>query len=289
MVGLIIKSMRPKQWIKNLFVFAGLIFTLDAGHTFIDLLKVTGAFTLFCIISGCIYIINDILDAPQDRLHEVKSQRPIAAGALPVNTAWRVSAVLLVVALGLSFVLDRSFGFISFLYASLLTAYSIFLKDVVILDVMVIAAGFVLRAIAGAAVIQVVISSWLLICTTLIALFLGLAKRREELVGMQDEASSHRASLEHYTVPFLDQLMNITSASTIMSYALYTFFSDTGIRHPYMRLTLPFVIYGIFRYLLLTHKNAGACSPELLLVRDRPLLINFILWVTACVLIITLS
>jgi len=278
--------MRPRQWTKNFFVFAGLLFTLDRYHPVTDYARVVLAFALFCILSGSIYLLNDIRDAEQDRKHPVKCQRPIASGKLPQPAAWIAAQLLLLVGLAGSFSLDLGFAVTAALYASLLTAYSLFLRDVVILDVMTIAAGFVLRAAAGAAVIHVTISPWLLMCTVLLALFLALAKRRQELLRLEEHASGHRSSLEHYSVPFLDQLINITAASSIIAYALYTFFSQTGSQHPYMMATLPFVIYGIFRYLFLIHKNAATDSPELLLLADKPLLIDIVLWAVACALIV---
>jgi len=282
----VLQSMRPRQWTKNFFVFAGLLFTLDRYHPVTDYARVVLAFALFCILSGSIYLLNDIRDAEQDRKHPVKCQRPIASGKLPQPAAWIAAQLLLLVGLAGSFSLDLGFAVTAALYASLLTAYSLFLRDVVILDVMTIAAGFVLRAAAGAAVIHVTISPWLLMCTVLLALFLALAKRRQELLRLEEHASGHRSSLEHYSVPFLDQLINITAASSIIAYALYTFFSQTGSQHPYMMATLPFVIYGIFRYLFLIHKNAATDSPELLLLADKPLLIDIVLWAVACALIV---
>jgi 4-hydroxybenzoate polyprenyltransferase len=285
----VLQTMRPRQWSKNLFVGLGLLFTLDRPHPPADFARIAVAFVLFCILSGSVYFINDIRDAERDRRHPAKSRRPIASGRLSESAAWVVAFVLLVVGIGGSFALDPVFGEISLAYLLLLTAYSFVLKEIVILDVMTIAAGFVLRAVAGTAAIRVTISPWLLICTVLLALFLGLSKRRGELVGLREEASNHRSSLEHYTVPFLDQLINITSAATIIAYALYTFFSDTGSRHPYMMATLPFVIYGIFRYLLLVQKNAGNESPELILLSDKPLLIDIALWALTAGLIVSLG
>ena len=185
--------------------------------------------------------------------------------------------------------MSRLFGCAAAAYVVLQIAYSFGLKNLVILDVMIVATGFVLRAAGGAEVISIVISPWLLMCTILLALFLGLAKRRAELVVLQENASNHRASLERYTVPFLDQLISITTAAAVMSYALYTFFSETGKAHPYMMATLPFVIYGIFRYLLLIHENAGTDSPEILLVADKPLLLDIVLWAFACAAIVKLG
>ena len=289
LLGAIVKSMRPRQWTKNFFVFAGLLFTLDQRHSPIDFARVTAAFALFCVLSGSVYLLNDILDAERDRKHPTKSKRPNASGGLAVGSAWAAAFVLLAGALLGSFSLSIGFGTAAAAYVVLQIAYSFALKHVVILDVMIIATGFVLRAIAGAVVIRVVISPWLLMCTILLALFLALAKRRAELVRLEENAGSHRVSLERYSVPFLDQLMAITTASTVISYSLYTFFSDTGKAHPYMMATLPFVIYGIFRYLLLIHENAGADSPEMLVIADKPLLLDILLWAIACALIVKLD
>lgn len=282
----IILSMRPKQWSKNLFVFAGLLFTLDRKHSTADFLAVISAFVLFSMVSGAIYIFNDLIDVKQDSVHPVKSKRPIASGKLHSMQALYAFSILIVSGLLFSFMLNTNFGLILLIYALLMIAYSILLKDMVILDVLVIASGFLMRAIGGAEVIHAAISPWLLICTTLLALFLGFAKRREELAGLGSDALSHRPCLEHYTTAYLDQLLNITAGSTIMSYALYTFLSDTGIRHPGMYFTLVFVIYGIFRYLLLANNSFGVSTPEVLLIKDKPLLVNFILWMLACAVII---
>lgn len=289
MISAIVHSMRPKQWTKNFFVFAGLLFTLDRPHPASDLIKVAAAFALFCILSGSIYLLNDIRDAERDRKHPGKCQRPIASGRLPVGAAWAASLILMLVGLAASYLLSPMFSAMALAYVLLQIAYSLGLKNLVILDVMMIATGFVIRAAAGAQVINVVISPWLLMCSILLALFLGLAKRRAELVRLEENASSHRISLERYTVPFLDQLMSITAASTVISYALYTFFSPTGHQHPYMMATLPFVLYGIFRYLLLIHENAGTDSPEMLVLTDKPLLLDILLWAITCALIVKLG
>jgi len=289
LIGAIIKSMRPRQWTKNFFVFAGLLFTLDQKHPPSDFGKVGLAFALFCVLSGGVYVLNDILDAERDRKHPVKSKRPIASGKLSTGASWAAAFVLLVGGIAASFALDRGFGIAAAAYLVLQIAYSFYLKHVVILDVMTIATGFVLRAVAGAEVISIEISPWLLMCTILLAIFLGLAKRRAELVRLEENAGSHRVSLERYSVPFLDQLIGITTASTVISYALYTFFSETGKAHPYMMATLPFVIYGVFRYLLLIQENASVESPEMLVVGDKPLLLDILLWAIACALIVKLG
>ncbi|HET6454359.1 MAG TPA: decaprenyl-phosphate phosphoribosyltransferase [Armatimonadota bacterium] len=286
MISSVIKSMRPKQWTKNFFVFAGLLFTLDSPHPIDDYFKVVLAFVVFCLLSGVVYIVNDVRDVQGDRKHPKKSKRPIASGALSARAALVWAAALLVVAAAVSTSLNKAFILAGVAYLALQIAYTFALKEIVILDVMAIAFGFVIRAVAGAAAISVNISPWLFICTILLALFLALAKRRGELVRVEAGMPNSRASLDHYTVPFLDQLIGITSASTIIAYSLYTFFSKTGEIHPFMMATLPFVIYGIFRYLLLIHREADAESPEMLLLTDKPLLIDIGLWAIACALIV---
>lgn len=285
-ISLVIESMRPRQWIKNLFVFAGILFTLDLHHPITDFLLVTAAFILFCLISGCIYIINDIRDIDYDAIHSIRSHRPIASGRLPIEIAKIYAGIICALTIGISMLFWPKFGLVLFVYGILMIAYSLGLKNAVIIDVLIISIGFVLRAVGGAVIIDLVISPWLLICTTFIALFLGFGKRREELSELGGNASDYRMSFADYTIPSLDQLMNITAACTIMSYALYTFLSDTGARHPYMYITLIFVIYGILRYLMLTAKGVGAKSPELLLLNDKPLLVNVILWAFACGVIV---
>jgi 4-hydroxybenzoate polyprenyltransferase len=278
--------MRPKQWTKNFFVFAGLLFTLDSPHPAGDYIKVVLAFVVFCLLSGVVYIINDVRDIQSDRKHPKKSKRPIASGALSARAALVWAAALLVVAAAVSTSLNKAFILAGVAYLVLQIAYTFVLKEIVILDVMAIAFGFVIRAVAGTEAISVNISPWLFICTILLALFLALAKRRGELVRVEAGMPNSRASLDHYTVPFLDQLIGIASASTIIAYSLYTFFSKTGEIHPFMMATLPFVIYGIFRYLLLIHREADAESPEMLLLTDKPLLIDIGLWAIACALIV---
>ena len=286
MITSVIQSMRPKQWTKNFFVFAGLLFTLDSPHPAGDYIKVVLAFVVFCLLSGVVYIVNDVRDVQSDRKHPKKSKCPIASGALSARAALVWAAALLVVAAAVSTSLNKAFILAGVAYLVLQIAYTFVLKEIVILDVMAIAFGFVIRAMAGAEAIQVTISAWLFICTILLALFLALAKRRGELVRVEAGMPNSRASLDHYTVPFLDQLIGITSASTIIAYSLYTFFSKTGEMHPFMMATLPFVIYGIFRYLLLIHREADAESPEMLLLTDKPLLIDIGLWAVACALIV---
>ncbi len=279
-------SLRPHQWTKNLFVLAALafskhLFELDA------LLRAAFAFLVFCLLSGASYLINDLVDLEQDRLHPLKRNRPLASGALPLPLA-RIFAVLLTLgALAASFTLGGRFALAAAGYLGLNLAYSFLLKHVVILDVLEIAVGFVLRAVAGALAIQVVFSEWLLVCTTLIALFLALAKRRHELVTLQD-AAGHRPILAEYSPYLLDQMIAVATASCLMAYAFYTLAPETieKYRTDRLALTIPFVLYGIFRYLYLVHRKELGGSPSELLLTDRPLLAAVALWALAVVAIV---
>ncbi|MDO8685023.1 MAG: decaprenyl-phosphate phosphoribosyltransferase [Armatimonadota bacterium] len=275
----IIRCIRPKQWTKNLLVFAGLLFTLNSRHPASDVLKVVLAFVIFCLLSGSVYLVNDVLDAEKDRKHPKKRYRPIACGKVSPRVAVFLAVALGAVSLAAAFRLDFFFGLVTVAYLLLSTSYSFVLKHLVIVDVFSIAAGFVLRAAAGALVIHVTISEWLLLCTTLLALFMGLAKRRNELVTLDNNAGEHRKILEEYSPALLDQMINVTAACTIVAYMFYTFLSRTGEgSHRYMMMTIPFVIYGLFRYLYLVHsKNLGG-SPESVVIEDKPLLVNIILW-----------
>ncbi len=280
-------SLRPAQWTKNLILFAGLIF----GEKLFDpssALAAGLAFAVFCALSGVVYLVNDIRDVEADRQHPVKSRRPIAAGQLPISTAWTASAILTGVALAVAWWLDRVFFGVALAYLSLLTLYSSALKHHAILDVLTIAAGFVLRAVAGAVVIHVAISHWLLVLTLLLALFLALSKRRAEMVTLVDGGSGHRRSLADYSPQLLDQLITIVAASTLLAYAFYTISPETVARFGTDRLlfTLPFPLYGIFRYLFLIHQREGGANPSETLLQDRPILACVGLWaLTVAVLI----
>jgi len=285
----IIKSLRPQQWIKNLFIFAPLIF----AQKILDptLLQKTGlAFLSFCLLSGSIYIFNDLLDINEDRLHPLKSKRPLASGLLKPAAAAAVLILLLAVGLALAAALDRDFFLMALLYAVLQAAYSIRLKHVVILDIFIVAAGFLIRVVAGGLVIHVYISSWLLICTTLLALFLVMSKRRHELVQLEGKSLSHRPILKEYNTHLLDQMISVVTASTLLAYCLYTISEETvskfGTRN--LVFTIPFVLYGIFRYLYLIHQKAEGGTPESLIIKDKPLLIDIFLWVGSAVLILYL-
>lgn len=273
-------GLRPNQWTKNLFVFAGILFSQNLFN-FPHLLKVISAFFIFCLVSGSGYILNDLVDLKQDRYHPVKSLRPLASGRLKKSYAVLTLIILIPFSLFVSYYLGKSFFLIVLIYLLLQAFYSFYLKYMVILDVFAIAFGFVLRVVAGALVINVVISSWLLICTILLSLFLGLSKRRHELVAMGEEAQNHRKVLEEYSPYLLDQMISVVTASTVLSYTLYTMSEETIKKFGTKNLifTIPFVLYGIFRYLYLIHKKGEGGDPENILITDKPLMIAIFLWV----------
>ncbi|OGD19885.1 MAG: phosphoribose diphosphate--decaprenyl-phosphate phosphoribosyltransferase [Candidatus Aminicenantes bacterium RBG_16_63_16] len=286
----IIKSMRPAQWTKNLFVFAALIFARKFFSPR-ELALSVGAFLVFCLVSGAFYIFNDIRDCEEDRLHPKKCLRPIAHGDLGRGQAMAVFIVLSLIGLAAAFLLRPQFFYAVAVYLAIQLAYSLKLKHVVILDIFVIAAGFVIRVVAGGLVIDVPISSWLLICTTLLALLLAMGKRRHELILLEDKATNHRAILKEYSAYLLDQMIAVVTASTLIAYCLYTISGETvakfGTEH--LIWTAAFVLYGIFRYLYLVHQKGKGGSPEELILQDKPLLLNIVLWIGAVVLIIYLK
>ena len=283
----ILVSLRPHQWTKNLVVFAALGFS---KHLFelAPLGRATLAFALFCGLSGAVYLLNDLADLERDRLHPVKRLRPLASGTLSPRAAVRVAAGLAFGCLGLSFLLGRLFAGCAFVYLALNLAYSFRLKEVVIVDVLCISLGFVIRAVAGAFAVRVGISDWLVICTILLALFLSLAKRRHELTSLSREATGHRKTLAEYSPYLLDQMINVVTASSLIAYAVYTTAEETRAKFQTDRLswTIPFVLYGIFRYLYLVHQKEQGGSPTDVLLTDRPLLAAVALWATAVVLIL---
>jgi 4-hydroxybenzoate polyprenyltransferase len=280
-------SLRPHQWAKNLVVLAALIFAVRLFHL-PSVISAGEAFVLFCLLSGAVYLINDLVDLERDRLHPVKSQRPLASGRLSESVARGAAAVLVVGGLGGSFALGTSFGLTAFLYFGLMVSYSLFLKNVVIVDVLTVSFGFVLRAVAGAVAIGVDFSNWLLICTMLLALFLSLTKRRHEITLLADGAVEHRRILGEYSPYLLDQMIAVVTASTVLSYALYTQSTETVFKFGTDRLvwTLPFVLYGVFRYLYLVHQRDEGGNPSLVLYNDRPLLAAVGLWTAAVIAII---
>ncbi|CAN5499117.1 decaprenyl-phosphate phosphoribosyltransferase [soil metagenome] len=274
----LIRAMRPLQWSKNLLVFAALIFTRGVFDPD-PLMRSIGAFVVFCSISSGIYLVNDVRDMTQDRLHPVKRFRPIAAGDLAPRVAVFTAAVLILAGLIGSLLIKRELMLVVALYVAAMLAYNAGLKNIVILDVMLISLGFVLRAAAGAVAISVPISPWLYICTLLVALLVGFGKRRHEILTLQGAASLHRQNLDAYSVTLLDQIIAISAASTIIAYSIYTFESPTLPDNHAMMVTIPIVVYTVLRYLFLLYKKRVGGSPEVLLVRDRPLLASVLLWV----------
>jgi 4-hydroxybenzoate polyprenyltransferase len=286
MLGAILHSMRPRQWVKNLFVFGGVVFSERLFTPAVW--TAAAAFVIFCALSGAVYLLNDVADRDKDRRHPDKCRRPIAAGRLAVRAAMMAAMVLIVIGLGAAAWLSRPFALAALAYVILLSAYSAWLKHMVIVDVLAVALGFVLRAAAGALVIGAAISSWLLICTILLALFLALGKRRNEALALQADADRHRPILAEYSPAFLDQMISVVTASTVTAYALYTMSPETVARFhtPLLPATLPFVLYGIFRYLyLLYHRKLGG-NPTDMVLHDRPLLLNTALWLLVVLLII---
>lgn len=274
----LLKAMRPKQWTKNVFVFAALFF--DARLFDLRALVKSGiAFGVFCAVSSAIYLINDILDIESDRLHPVKRWRPLASGALSPRTAWWAAVALSLGGLAIAFVTDRQLFLITAIYIGVMLLYNWKLKHIVIIDVMTVALGFVIRVSAGAAIVHVArFSPWLYVCTTLLALFISINKRRHELVLLQQEANNHRAALEEYSVPFLDEMNSLVTATTLAAYSFYTFSAPNLPPNHTMMLTIPFVMYGLFRYLYLVHVKKLGGSPEEIVLSDRPLLLDIFLW-----------
>jgi 4-hydroxybenzoate polyprenyltransferase len=283
----VLRSLRPGQWTKNFIVFAGLIFS----QKLLDREAEAGAvvaFIVFCLLSGVVYLVNDVRDREADRRHPIKSARPIASGQLPVRVAISTAVVLAAVALAAAAAVNRGFALVALSYLVLLVIYSASLKHLVILDVLTIAMGFVLRAAGGAVAISVPFSDWLLLLTLLLALFLALSKRRAELVALQGDAKLHRRSLDEYSPYLLDQMISVVTASTLLAYAFYTISPDTVQRFGTHRLlfTVPFPLYGIFRYLYLVHQRDGGGNPSDALLNDRPLLACVALWAATVIAIL---
>ena len=280
-------ALRPGQWTKNLFVFAALVFAERLNETD-AVVKAVVAFLVFCALSATIYLINDVLDREQDRRHPLKAHRPIASGALSPALALSAAAVLGAAGMIAASALGWRVFQMAAAYVVLLSAYSAFLKHIVILDVLAVAAGFTLRAAAGAAAIAVPISHWLLVCTTLLALFIALSKRRHELTLLTDAAVDHRPILGDYTPYLLDQMISVVTASTLIAYAFYTISPETTAKFgtDLLSLTIPFPLYGIFRYLFLVHSRNKGGSPAELVVNDRPLLVCVALWALSVIAII---
>ena len=281
----LVQSLRPRQWTKNLLVFAALTFDLkldDPGRVLVSL----GAFAILCLASGAVYLVNDLVDRESDRLHPAKRLRPIASGKLPVRVAVVAAVSMMVAAPLAAWFLRPGFALIVICYVLLMLAYSMWLKHHVIVDVFAISGGFVLRAAGGAVVLAVPISPWLYVCTVLLSLFLAFGKRRNEIRMLETAAGLHRRNLDEYSVALLDQLILLTAAASIMSYSLYTFTAEALPENHAMMLTIPFVLYGIFRYLLLVYVHDEGGAPEQLLLTDRPLFVSVALWSLAVVAVL---
>jgi 4-hydroxybenzoate polyprenyltransferase len=283
----LVLSLRPGQWTKNLLIFAGLLF----GKKLFDARAVADAliaFGVFCGLSGIVYLINDIADRQTDRNHPLKAQRPIASGALSVGTAVTAAVVIGAASLGAATLLGKWFTAVALGYVALQALYSGPLKHIVIIDVLTLSIGFVLRAVAGAVAVDVEISHWLLVCTVLLALFIALAKRRHEIVLLAGDAVTHRPILGEYSPYLLDQMIAVVTASTLIAYIFYTVSPETQAKFgtAWLGLTIPFPLYGIFRYLYLVHRREGGGSPADLLLTDRPLLLCVALWALAVAAII---
>lgn len=286
--SLVFDSMRPKQWTKNVLLFAPLVFSQNLLDPVL-LLKTAGAFAVFCLVSGGIYILNDLIDIEQDRKHPRKSKRPLASGLLKKKEAIIAFIVIIAFSLAASALLFNPFFLIcAVAYILLQTAYSTILKHIVILDVFSVSAGFLLRVVAGAEAIGVTFSTWLLFCTILLSLFLALSKRRHELVFLEDHAIEHRKILFEYSPRLLDQMISIVSTATVIAYILYTISDETVEKFgtDNLKYTVPFVLYGIFRYLYLVHQKQEGGSPEWVLLNDKPILFTVILYGVVASLII---
>ena len=283
----LLRSLRPAQWTKNLVVFAGLIFgkkLLDAAAVW----DAIAAFVIFCALSGVVYLVNDLADRESDRRHPLKARRPIASGALPVKVATGAALAIGAAALAAAYLVGPGFAAVAAAYVVLQMLYSGPLKHIIIIDVLTIAIGFVLRAAGGAVAVHVQMSHWLFVCTILLALFLALAKRRHEIVLLAGGATSHRPILGEYTAYLLDQMIGVVTASTLIAYVFYTISPETQAKFgtPWLGLTIPFPLYGIFRYLYLVHQREGGGSPADLLLTDWPLLTCVALWALAVAIII---
>ncbi len=272
-----LRLVRPKQWTKNGFVLAGVVFAEKAFST-TQVVYALLAFAVFCVLSGAVYAANDVLDVEEDRKHPLKRFRPVASGAISPRSALAFAAVLAMAALAVGFlVLPVGVGIAGIAYLVLQVFYTTILKHTAILDVMSISAGFVIRALAGVAAVGVAISPWLIVCTGLLTLFLGFSKRRHEIATLGEGAVGHRRNLQDYSVPLLDEMMNIMISATLIAYTLYTFTVYEAEDEIFMMASIPFVVYGVFRYMLLVHRDGGG-NPDTLLLSDRPLQVALLLW-----------
>ena len=290
----LIRAMRPRQWTKNGIVFMAFIFSVNQEWTPEDVsswsnlvLRALITAVVFSMVSGAEYLVNDVRDRESDRLHPKKSRRPIAAGLLAPRAAVGWAVLFWVAGTAIAFAIDIRTGAVVLAYIALMLAYSMWLKYEVIIDVMVIAAGFVLRAMAGAYAVDVPISPWLYVVTALGALFIAVTKRRAEVALLQDDAADHRSTLKLYTPALIDQMTSMVTASTVIAYALYTFTAESLPSNHTMMLTIPFVAYGIFRYLYLSLTQNEGGSPEDILLKDLPLILTIAGWVVTSMIVLT--
>ena len=291
----LVQALRPKQWAKNGMVFLALLFSVNQYWSPNDLstaarmlLQGAATFVCFSLLASSVYLLNDLQDAPQDRLHPRKRYRPIAAGKVPPSLAAGTAVVLGAASLAGSYLVSPALLAVTLGYAVLMAGYSYGLKNLVIIDVFIIALGFVARAAGGAVAIGVPISPWLYICTILGALFLALEKRRNELTTLKDDAAGHRRNLEEYSPELVDQMIGVVTSSTVIAYSLYTFTADGLPSNHAMMLTVPLVLYGVFRYLFLVHQRNQGGSPEDVLYSDRPLLACIVLWIAVAAAVLLL-
>jgi len=282
----LIRTLRPKQWTKNAFVFAALLFDHQLHHVE-PFMRVAVAFVLMCMTASTVYLINDIADIERDRLHPKKKLRAIPSGELPIPLAVVTAIILPVLALGVALSYSVPLALVLFGYLVLQVAYSYYLKNIVLIDVFAIAAGFVLRVLAGVVVISVTnFSPWLYVCAGALSLFLAIGKRRQELILLAASASDVRVTYKHYNLPLLDDMLRTVTTSSVLSYTLYTFEGKTNLAPNAMLLTVPFVVYGIFRYLYLIHVQGEGGAPDELLFKDKPLLASVVLWVVTVVAVL---
>lgn len=282
----LVAALRPKHWVKNVFVFAPLVFAEQAGDPLL-LARAVAAFLAFCALSSSVYLLNDVADREADRLHPEKRRRPIAAGDLSVGAGITTAAVLATGGLAGAGALSAGVGGVAGVYLVQNLLYSFALKRVVILDVMMVSAGFLLRTWAGAIAVEVAMSEWLVLCTGLLALFLGFVKRRQEIASMPT-SSEQRPILREYSLPFLDQMIGVVTGAVVTAYALYAFSDEVAAKlgTPYLGVTIPFVLYGIFRYLYLVHRRGAGENPTALVLSDAPLVLNLLLWGGTVVLLL---
>jgi 4-hydroxybenzoate polyprenyltransferase len=289
-VNAIIRSMRPEQWLKNGFVLAPIVFSGLVGNADAWLRTILAAIA-FCAASSAVYLVNDVIDREADRLHPIKRNRPIASGQVSVATALVAAVILVAAAVGISLWLGGWFSAVLVAYVVLVLLYSAVLKRAVFLDVLVVAAGFVLRVVGGAVAIHVPVSRWILVVAYLLALYLALGKRRSELVLLGGDAGNHRAVLGHYTLPMVDQAISVVLGATVLAYALYTVAPDTvaKVGSEGLLATVPIVLYGLFRYLYVLHRHELGGSPTRALLTDHPLLVCVVIWLAVAAWVINVS